>query len=123
MNTANLDHLIEGELRYFETDEQRRAFHVSRISHFACSEQWQYGAETHRCTVVASDGETQIVHCLTGFGPSFPWSVQRVGESDLGMDSQWFAYLYEAFICSTMWPHGVPEGFTHMGPGERGTGS
>lgn len=28
-------------------------------------------------------------------------------------------YLYEAFVCSTMWHEGVPEGFTHMGPDER----
>jgi hypothetical protein len=110
---------IENELRYFASDEQRNAFRQARVAAHECLQSWQYSSAQHRCTVVATDGKTQIVHCATGFGPAFPWSVQSVGEKDLGFDSEWFAYLYEAFVCSSMWPAGRPNDFELMGPGER----
>jgi len=110
---------IERELLYFDSDAQRRAFQVARVEPRTYPQGWEYSAQIHQCAVVAADDRTQIVYCATGFGPAFPWSVQKVGEQNLGMDSEWLAYLYEAFVCSTMWHEGVPEGFMHMGPDER----
>jgi len=110
---------LEHELLFFDSDAQRQAFQLARVEPRVILQSWQYGAETHQCTIVATDGRSQIVYCATGFGPNFPWSVQKCGEQDLGMDSEWHAYLYEAFVCSTMWHGGIPPGFTHMGPGER----
>jgi hypothetical protein len=110
---------IERELRYFDSDVQREAFGVARVAPYEYLESWQYSTEQHKCTVIAADGQTQIVYCATGFGPSFPWSIQKDGENDLGMDSEWYAYLYEAFVCSTMWHGGIPYGFVLMGPNER----
>jgi len=110
---------IERELPYFDSNAQREAFRMAQVAQREYPQSWQFGCEQHRCTVIAADSQTQIVHCTTGFGPSFPWSVQKVGEKDLGLDSEWHAYLYEAFVCSTMWPQGAPNGFVRMGPGER----
>lgn len=111
--------LIERELAYFDSDEQRSALMACLTAPHESVQAWQYGDELHVCTVVATDGTTQIVYCTTGFGPSFPWSVQRVGEKDLGMDADWDAYLYETFVRSRLWPEGPPKGFMLMGPGER----
>ena len=111
--------LIEQELKFFDSDGQREKFLAALVPFNTVIESWQYGQETHICTIVAADNKTQIIHCPTGFGPDFPWSVQRKGETDLGMDSEWHAYLYEAFVCSTMWPHDRPHGFMQMAPGER----
>ncbi|WP_426687228.1 hypothetical protein [Rhodanobacter ginsengiterrae] len=114
-----MESLIEQELKYFGSDDQRRAFRAVYGSLSNCVESWQYGQEMHICTIVAADEKTQIVFCPTGFGPSFPWGVQRIGQTDLGMDDSWHAYLYEAFVCSTIWPHDPPTGFMQMGPSER----
>ena len=114
-----LEQKIEHELLYFDSGAQRQAFQLARVEPRVYSQGWQYDAQTHQCTILASDSRTQIVYCATGFGPSFPWSVQKCGEQDLGMDGEWHAYLYEAFVCSTMWHDGIPAGFAHMGPGER----
>ena len=116
---TELEQRIEHELTFFDSDEQREAFRKLAVVPRESIQAWQYGPESHRCTIIASDGTTQIVFCLTGFGPSFPWSAQRVGEDDLGRDDFWVAYLYEAFVCSPLWPRGRPDGLIHMAHGER----
>jgi len=119
MSVTGLELTISEELKYFDSDEQRLAFQAKRIVPRQYDQTWQYGSETHLCTIVASDGVTEIVHCSTGFGPSFPWRVQEVGATELGTDGEWHAYLYEAFVTSSMWPEGPPLGFELTGPGER----
>ena len=111
--------IIRKELDYFESVEQRKAFSSFRVAPIRVVQRWGYSDEEHECFIVARIGDEQIVYCSTGFGPSFPWSVQRQGESNLGMDSQWQAYLYESFVCSGMWPGRIPSDFMLMGPGER----
>jgi hypothetical protein len=115
----DLEQRIEHELSFFASDEQREAFRRFLVSPVQSIQSWQYGPQSHPCTIVASDGATQIVYCPTGFGPSFPWSAQRVGETDLGRDDYWDAYLYEAFVCSRLWPHGAPKGLIHLALGDR----
>lgn len=110
---------IESELTHFDSDEQRSVLMTCLTPPHESIQSWQYGKEVHACTVVATDGTSQIVYCPTGFGPSFPWSLQRVGQKDLGMEGDWDAYLYESFVRSSMWPEGPPEEFMLMGPGER----
>lgn len=46
--------------------------------------------------------------------------IQRIGETDLGTDGEWTAYLYESFI-SGMWRGTKPHGFEYKGQGERMT--
>ena len=116
---TDLEERIEHELSFFDSNGQRQLFRSLRVSPRETVQSWQYGPETHRCLIVATDGTTQIVFCSTGFGPDFPWSAQRVGEEDLGRDDHWAAYLYEAFVSSRLWPAGAPRGLTHMAPGER----
>jgi hypothetical protein len=116
---SDLEERIERELSFFDSDEQRKLFRGLQVSTRESVQSWQYGPETHRCLIVATDGTTQIVFCPTGFGPDFPWSAQRVDEEDLGRDDHWDAYLYEAFVSSGLWPHGTPRGLTHQAPGER----
>jgi hypothetical protein len=115
----SIETLIEQELKHFGSDAQRQAFARARVVPYQHVETWQYGPELHDCFIVARSDAAQIVYCATGFGPNFPWTAQRVGEQDLGVDSVWFAYLYEAFVCSTMWPEGPPDDFEAKGPGER----
>jgi hypothetical protein len=116
---TDLEQRIQHELSFFASDEQREAFLRFRVSAVENIQSWQYGPESHQCTIIASDGSTQIVYCPTGFGPSFPWSAQPVGEKDLGRDDFWHAYLYEAFVSSRLWPHGAPKDLIHMAHGER----
>jgi len=116
----DLEAVIREELRYFESDEQRSAFNAARILPEPYVQSWSYGPPNeHTCLVIARDAKTQIVWCATGFGSEAPWSTQAVGELDLGMDSEWDSYLYEAFVCSTMWPFAPPQGFMRMARGER----
>jgi len=117
----DLEALILEELRYFDSDEQRRAFLAARVSPEELVQSWSWGNpdDTHTCIVIARDQRCQIVWCPTGFGPEFPWSVQKIGETDLGMDCDWDAYLYEAFVTSTLWQGGTPVGFMRMARGER----
>ena len=119
VNVTELQRVIDQELKYFDSDEQRLAFQAKRVVPRECNQTWQYGPETHVCTIIASDGLTEVVHCATGFGPQFPWKAQKVGVADLGTDGEWNAYLYEAFVTSSMWPEGPPPGFELTGPGER----
>jgi hypothetical protein len=112
--------LIERELAVFASDAMKRVFRQASVTPYRVNEKWIYGMELHECWVVAGDSERQIVYCETGFGPQFPWSAQPKGSNDLGMDGQWCAYLFEAFVPSGIWQGEVPDDFMLMGPGERG---
>ena len=119
MLIKDIETIIQDELRFFDSDEQRSAFQSFRVSPESTAQTWQYSDELHNCIVIASNGRDQIVYCATGFGPECAWSIQFPSDTDLGMDGQWYSYLYEAFFCSTMWTQGVPPGFCHMARGER----
>ena len=112
--------IIENELKYFDNNIQIDIFSSYQKIHFSKEEfTWQYSEEIHPCYVIAQNNIEQIIFCKTGFGLDFPWGVVKNGESDLGMDSQWNAYLYEAFISSSLFNADVPSNFELMGPGER----
>ncbi|HYH46459.1 MAG TPA: hypothetical protein VEG34_12310 [Thermoanaerobaculia bacterium] len=115
----DLEKLIAEELHYFDSDEQRQAFRSRRIPLRLVVQDWGYSDAVHDCYVIAEDERQQIVYCRSGFGPSFPWSSQRRGAADLGMDADWCAYLYESFVTSSLWPGERPEDLELMGPGER----
>ena len=116
----NLDfaRLIAHEYAFFENAAQRAAFARSTVTPERVSQAWAYSASTHACYVVARTPSKQIVYCETGFGPDFPWSVQPLGETDLGVDGMWHAYLYECIVGTEIWPQ-VPADFELMGPGTR----
>jgi hypothetical protein len=119
MRDPDLESIIARELAYFPTESIKGAFLGLMAKPRAVNQGWIYGKESHKCWIVATDSREQIVFCQTGFGPDFPWSCQNLGESRLGMDSQWCAYLYEAFAPSKMWNGPIPDDFMLMGPGER----
>ena len=98
----------------------RAAFLQAQCAPRRLLQTWIYGAETHSCWIVAEESNYQMVYCEAGFGPAFPWSTQPKGTSKPGMDGEWCAYLYEAFITSSLWNREIPGGFELMGPGERG---
>ena len=110
---------VRDQFRFFESEQQVAAFMAHEVPHYVVTQSWDYGDEMHACVVVAKTDDRCIVYCATGFGPSFPWSLQRLGQTQLGQDSEWCAYLYEAFVTSTMWPNGPPRGFMLCGPDER----
>jgi hypothetical protein len=115
----DLERIITEQLQFFENEAQRQAFSSFRIPALQVVQTWQYSDESHTCFILAKNDVEQIVYCSTGFGPSFPWSLQKLGEKNLGTDAQWNAYLYESFIRSTMWQGPRPINFMLMGPGER----
>jgi hypothetical protein len=119
MPPPNFETIIQHELRFFPSEEMRRAFCAAMTPPREVVQRWIYGKEPHHCWIIASNSEHQIVYCETGFGPEFPWSCQMLGEACLGMDGQWCAYLYEAFVTSRLWKGQVPTDFILMGPGER----
>jgi hypothetical protein len=119
MDTPDFEAVIQHELSFFPSEEMKLAFQAVRTPPREVIQTWIYGKEPHHCWIVAGDSEHQIVYCRTGFGPGFPWSWQSPSESRLGMDSQWCAYLYEAFAPPGMWKGEIPEDFMLMGPGER----
>jgi hypothetical protein len=116
---ADLKSLIERELAVFPSDEMRIAFRAITTIPYPITKRWIYGDDLHTCWVVAEDSDRQIVHCETGFGPEFPWSAQPRNSTNMGMDGEWCAYLFEAFAPSGMWKGEVPPDFMLMGPGER----
>ena len=119
MKTPDFKAIIKHELEFFPSAEMRQALLSLRNSPRSIVQNWDYGKESHICWIIASDSKHQIVYCRTGFGPDFPWSCQPLGEKNLGMDSQWCAYLYEAFVQSGMWNGEIPIDFTLKGTGER----
>ena len=121
MSTLQLDELIRSELRYFESEAQQKEFLSLRILPIKVTQTWDYGPESHTVVIVAENEHEQIVYCETGFGPAFPWRTQLKGESKLGTDGAWCAYLYECFVSSSLWGRTIPEGFYLAGPSERAT--
>ena len=78
---------------------------------------WDYGApgQTCPCWIVAEHeaSNTGIVFCESGFGPSYPWGllVLQGPHLSMGMDSQWFLSLEEAFRNSMAWEGANPPGY------------
>lgn len=78
---------------------------------------WDYGApgQTYPCWIVAEDkpSNTAFVFCELGFGASYAWSLLslRGDYLNMGMDSQWFVSLEEAFRDSRAWEGENPPGY------------
>ncbi len=78
---------------------------------------WDYGApgQTHLCWIVAEHqpSNTCIAFCESGFGPSYPWGLLFLSRHHLnmGIDSQWFISLEEAFRDSMAWEGRNPPGY------------
>ena len=116
---SEITEIIEKELKFFESANQ-----VEEIRNYLIKPQsklfnWQYGDETHEVYEIAKNDKEQIVYCETGFGPSFPWATISLNTNDLGQDGSWNAYLYEAFITSSLFSGSVPDNFELKGLGER----
>src|SRR5215471_6248527 len=78
---------------------------------------WDYGApgQTYPCWIVAEHqpSNTAFAFCELGFGPSYPWGLLSIRDDHLnmGMDSQWFVSLEEAFRDSRAWEGENPPGY------------
>ena len=118
MLNLDLTHQISKEYTYFESAAQCAAFARSTVAPERVLQSWAYSPDMHSCYIVARTASKQIVYCDTGFGPDFPWSVQPLGDTDLGRDGMWHAYLYECVVGTEIWP-AIPADLTLMGPGER----
>ena len=118
MLDVDVTRLIAREYAYFENAAQCAAFARNAVVPERVVQTWAYTPDTHVCYIVARTPSKQFVYCATGFGPDFPWSVQPLGETDLGMDGMWHAYLYECVVGTEVWP-AVPADLMLMGPGER----
>jgi hypothetical protein len=78
---------------------------------------WDYGTpdQTYPCWIVAEHrpSNTAIAFCESGFGPSCPWGLLFLNgpHLNMGMDSQWFISLEEAFRDSMAWEGENPPGY------------
>ena len=52
-----LEELILEGLRYFDSDEQRRAFLAARIAPYEVIQSWSWSNDKHTCTVIARDAQ------------------------------------------------------------------
>ncbi|MEO9823222.1 MAG: hypothetical protein ABJF50_02265 [Paracoccaceae bacterium] len=62
---------------------------------------WDYGDEQYLCWVVMEEthGNTGIVYCKEGFGPTFPWGLVTPEEgAPMGMDAGWYFHFIEAYV-------------------------
>lgn len=78
---------------------------------------WDYGAagQTYPCWIVAEHQPSNIgiAYCESGFGPSSPWGLLflRGPHLSMGVDSQWFVSLEQAFRDSMAWEGENPPGY------------
>ncbi|MCA8987098.1 MAG: hypothetical protein KDA78_05625 [Planctomycetaceae bacterium] len=70
---------------------------------------WDYGEpeQTFPCWIVLehAPSNTCVAYCEYGFGPSSPWGLLFITGQHLsmGMDSEWYTYLEDAFRESMAW--------------------
>ncbi len=63
---------------------------------------WDYGVEGQQyvCWNVLEHhpSNTGIAYCESGFGPGAPWGLVGLGNMSIGMDSNWYTTLLEAYF-------------------------
>ena len=119
MTLSELTSLLDSEFVYFDSCERIEELKSHLVNPRMVCRKWQYSAEEHECWIVGENEKHCLVWCNTGFGPSFPWSTQILEFNELGTDGEWFAYLIEAIVGTSLTTLPTPKGFLAAGPGER----
>lgn len=101
-SSADVQHLVDRELELVPDTRRRAELSRLLIRPLPMNLAWDYGRPEDRfdCWQVgrSSEGETLLVYCEQGFGPSDPWGFVGRTDDSLGMDSQWHIGLEHAAI-------------------------
>lgn len=92
--------------------EALRAYLIPPRLHYRT---WEYANpnESYPCWLVADFSPEQygLAYSEYGHGSHSPWGVVSLTRSFFGMDSEWFAFLEDAFIHSGIWKGLRPPGY------------
>ena len=117
MQAADIEALVAQQLGRISQPELARAIRPFLVQPRCEPRPWDYGEpnQTYPCWIVAEHrpSNTAIAFCESGFGPSYPWGLLFLSgpHLNMGMDSQWFKSLQEAFRDSMAWGGENPPGY------------
>src|SRR3954470_558541 len=117
MQAADIVALVAQQLGRICQPELARAIHPLLVPPRCEPRPWDYGEpnQTYPCWIVVEHrpSNTAIAFCESGFGPSYPWGLLFLSGPylNMGMDSQWFISLEEAFRDSRAWDGENPPGY------------
>lgn len=100
--------LVHAELAKVGDAARRDALIAVLVSPQPLSLKWGYGkpGEKYECWLVglSPNGNTRLLYCEKGFGPSDPWGIVGVSDDWMGMDCQWHVGLEHAAIGAGILP-------------------
>ena len=108
MTPAEIERLVAAELERIPDPSRRSALQRALVQPTSHDRSSLHVDGTFTCWVVARDDRTELVYCRGPFGD--PWGCLDAGGPDLGLDSQWFAKLDDAFIFG-MWDGPLPSDY------------
>ena len=116
LQRADIEGLVQAELNRMD-DELAAAVRPLLVAPHVEQREWDYGADdqTYPCWIVLEHhpSNTAIAYCAEGFGPSSPWGFLSLrGEHlSMGMDSEWYSFLEDAFRRSAACELPTPPGY------------
>lgn len=100
--------LVDVELRRVRDGARREALAACIVKPESHVRTWAYGPGEYECWTVASGRGTVLVYSQAPFADR--WGALAEASTDLGMDSDWFATLDDAFIRG-IWTGARPPGY------------
>jgi hypothetical protein len=118
MQTNDIAKLITSELERVSDLSRRERLKALLIEPRLLSLHWDYNPVGTRfdCWLIGQspNGDTRLVYCNQGFGPSFPWGFVYSDTDSMGNDGQWEAGLEDVAInCGLL---DAPENYESPGP-------
>lgn len=117
MTGSEVEALVEAELLQIADESVVKSIHALRVTPYPVKRGWDYGLpeESYVCWTVLEHraSNTCIAYCSQGFGPFYPWGLVSIeGEfMNMGMDSQWYLKLEDAFRVSKACDEPLPEDY------------
>ena len=110
--------LVELELQKIQEKYRRESLCSILVEPKMEYRDWLYTPNTkypYWVVAMGNSSPVSLVYCEYGFGQKYPWGVLLLGEEHwgkhLGIDSQWFLSLDDAFINSGLWDGPRPDNY------------
>ena len=115
MTSADISHLVREQITLITAEDRALALMDYLVEPELHIRTWNYGREEFQCWVVARAdmGQWILIYAEEGFSDS--WGIVCETDSDLGMDSQWFTTLDDAFVAA-FWTGPLPPGYEVNSP-------
>jgi hypothetical protein len=103
LDSSEIDRLVKSELARMDDERLRAAILALLVPPRREDRAWNYGpvGATFPCWIVLEHlpSNTGIAYCEQGFGPGDPWGLLFLTgrRLSMGMESQWFVTLEDAF--------------------------